>query len=450
MILKYAIKNLYRQVRHSLLIICVAFVLFLLFYKFIMNIKVDEAEIDRMYHTVEVTGIIKKREANYVRYQIPLDLVNQVIATGFIEHEVLDTKYYAFTFSPYGNVSLKRIDSEIIRVDSKNYIDLANQANIIGATDIENSSFMPKDLDISLAEGYDIEMFSKDLPICIVDKTFLEYYQLAYGDSIGIIGEFANEFYMYTDVSPEEITQKLSHGLVFTICGSYEYEKFSMNTGDPYMLGDEDFIVPARALLNNFDKYYLYDKPKSEFYLRGNCDFLLEPAVYKASFTIKNTKELNTFRQFLIDNGLSEDYTGDSEFMFVLNDDQLISSIRPLQSSLNFKKRMLGLIYFLICIISFFISILTTYRRLAYIAILRSLGTSRLHAFIQILLEHMILGGIGVAIAIIFIMILNIKNIAFPFLEIFLYYIIYLSGSIIALIFILRISTIKVLTKGQE
>jgi hypothetical protein len=254
MILKYAMKNLYRQRKHSLLMISVAFILFLLFYRFIINIKVDEEEISRLYKTVEVTGLIKQRETDFTRKPIPMELVDQLVDTGFIDKEALDTVYYAFTFSPYGNVPVKRIDN-------KNHIDLASQANIIGASDLKNCSLLPKGLNITLADGYDVKMFSENRPICIADSEFLKRNQLSYGDSIGILGEFANEFYIYNDVPPEKLTQELSKGLVFTICGSYEYNYMSKSFTDPYMLGDMDFIVPVRALLNNFDKYYFYNEP---------------------------------------------------------------------------------------------------------------------------------------------------------------------------------------------
>jgi hypothetical protein len=62
----------------------------------------------------------------------------------------------------------------------------------------------------------------------------------------------------------------------------------------------------------------------------------------------------------------------------------------------------------------------------------------------------MILGGMGVVFAIFSIALFNIKNVGFPAFEILLYYAIYLSGCIIALIIILRISTMKVLTLREE
>lgn len=442
MILKYVIKNLYRQLRHSFLMIGVVFILFLLFHRFIMNIKADEREIDHLYQTVEVTGSIKQRGASSINAQIPIELVNDIVNTGFIEDEVLDTMYYAFTFWQF-NV-------EAVRVNNRTYIDVSGQPNLIGITDIENSSMLPKGLDITFAEGYNSDMFSKDQSICIVSKRYMEGYQLSYGDTIGILGEFANEYTRYGETPAEEIAKKLSKGFVFKICGSYDYDRMLYGTSSSSMLDDGDFIVPARAVLDNFDKLYYYEEPNTDTYLKGSYDFIREPLVYKASFTFKNTRELDGFRHFLEEHGLTDTATENSEFMFILNDGKLINSIRPLQSSLSFKQSLLGLIYFLICIISFFLAFLSAYRRLGYIAILRSLGTSKLQAFMQILLENMILGGIGIIIAILFIIISNTQNINIPVLEIFLYYSVYLSGSIMALLYILKISTMKVLSKGEE
>jgi hypothetical protein len=442
MILKYVIKTLYRQLRHSLLMIGVAFILFLLFYRFIMNIKADETEIDRLYHTVEVTGSIKQRGASSINAQVPMELVNKIVNTGFIEHEVLDTMYYAFTF--------RRFNTTAVRFNNHTYIDVSNQPNLIGVSDLENSSLLPKGMDITFAKGYDAGMFSKDKPICIVSRRYMEDYQLSYGDSIGILGEFANEYTLYWDIPPEEIVKKLSKGYVYTICGSYECGTLSLGINTSYMLDEGDFIVPARTILDHFDKLYYYKETNIDLYLKGTYDFIRAPVVYRAAFAFRNTRELDIFRQFLIENDLTDTPTGESKFMFVLNDGQLINSIRPLQSSLSFKKSLLGLIYFLICIISFFLAFLSAHRRLGYIAILRSLGTSKLQTFLQILIEHMILGGIGVILAILIISLSNIKSITIPVLEIFLYYSIYLSGSIVALLYILKISTMKILTKVED
>jgi hypothetical protein len=205
-----------------------------------MNIKADETEIDRLYHTVEVTGSIKQKGASSFNAQIPMELVNKIVNTGFIEHENLDTMYYAFTFSPYFNVSATRINSNT-------YIDVSDQPNLIGVTDLDKSLMLPKGMDITFAEGYDAGIFSEDRPVCIVSRRYMNENQLSYGDSIGLLGEFANEYSLYYKVSPSEIVKKLSKGFAFTICGSYEYDTLSSGISTSYILDEGDFIVPARV-----------------------------------------------------------------------------------------------------------------------------------------------------------------------------------------------------------
>lgn len=443
MIIKYTLKNLYRQKRRSLLLLLVSIILFMLFYRFVINIKVDEAEINSLYDNVAVTGEIKCRESLHTWRSIPLELVNSIVDTGFIKNELLDTTYYAFVFAPYGNVSLTDIDGKL-------YIDLSAQAKVIGTTNLDQSTLLHKGLKITLANGYDMAMFSEDTPICIVDKMHLDSYNLSYGDTIGILGEYANEFYAYSNVAAEKMTKDLSKGLVYTICGSYEYDRILVESSNSFHLSGGDIIVPARSLLDNFDDYYYYDDTAWEIYHRGDLDMIKEPLVSKSSFVIKNTRQLSEFKEFLNERGLLENSTDASEFIFILNDDQLSNSIRPLQSSLNFKKNMLELIYFLICIISFFIALLSTYQRFSYIAILRSLGTSKPQVLFQMLLEHVLIGISGMAFVILFINQLTANNINLPILEILIYFAIYILGSTVALLIILRNSTIKILTKSDN
>ena len=164
-----------------------------------------------------------------------------------------------------------------------------------------------------------------------------------------------------------------------------------------------------------------------------------------ATFTLKNTENLDSFREYLDDQGYSE--VGKIKFdrrAVVIQDKNLEETINTLDNYIRLMDVLIPVMLILFGVIGFMVSYLLIRHRLNELAIMRSMGAGKAHVFSSFFIEQLILFTIGLLPVIIF-------GIVLP--EYFTYYktslgyyiISYIAGTAIALVVLGRTKLIDIL-----
>jgi len=172
---------------------------------------------------------------------------------------------------------------------------------------------------------------------------------------------------------------------------------------------------------------------------------LLPRNIRSATFTLKNTENLDYFREYLDKQGYSE--AGKIKSIrraVVIQDKNLEETIKTLDNFIRLMDILIPIMLIMFGLIGFIVSYLLIRHRLSELAIMSSMGTGKIHVFLSFFFEQVILFIIGLLPVIIF-------GIIFP--EYFNYYkgslgyylISYLAGSSIALLVLGRTKLIDIL-----
>ncbi|NLO08318.1 MAG: FtsX-like permease family protein [Clostridiales bacterium] len=156
--------------------------------------------------------------------------------------------------------------------------------------------------------------------------------------------------------------------------------------------------------------------------------------VRSATFRLKNTENLDSFREYLDSQGYSE--AGKikvNRHALVVQDKNLEETINTLDNYIRLMDILIPIMLILFGVIGFIVSYLLIRHRLNELAIMRSMGAERVHVFLSFFIEQLILFVIGMLPVLIF-------GIVFP--EYFIYYgvslgyyiISYLAGTAVALL----------------
>lgn len=436
MLIKQVLKTLYRSKLKSILVLLTSCMLFMVSYEFSHNIEEDKEKLKEMYEVIPVTGeLFSNSMANPL---IPLEQIDKLYATGFIKEESLETLYSAYEVYPQANLS-------IVFTDEGVFHNNLTQPKVLGVSDLEGSAYLPKGIKIEFQEGFAEEDFKTDIPLCLMPEWIIQEEGLNFGDIILLLGEYVPEYY---HVNPADGLEQYKKGIPFQLCGSYQ---IPLNEMGAFNTENIQFIVPARALLNNMDSYFVYEEPPIDLYYNRSYDIISEPVVYTAEFILQNTENLKEFRTYLIANNLLSNDKSRGKYTFRLDDAALESSTAPLIHGISFKENIVVLILILVSVISFLVVFIAVHKRIYDIALMRMAGLSKGKTFLYILCEHMILGATGVFLAFLLLG-LRYKTLKFYTDSAYMVFFLmnYIVGSGAAVLFILKMSTMKILLKRES
>lgn len=191
----------------------------------------------------------------------------------------------------------------------------------------------------------------------------------------------------------------------------------------------------------SYDHDYYIDReyPASPEQIAAKADYkvwneILPRNVRSATFTMKNTENMDSLREYLDVQGYSE--AGEikvNRHAVVIQDKNLEETIKTLDNYIRLMDILVPVMVILFGVIGFIVSYLLIRHRLHELAIMRSMGARKLHVFISFFMEQLILFLMGLLPVIIF-------GIVFP--EWFTYYgvslgyyvISYLAGTAVALV----------------
>jgi hypothetical protein len=198
---------------------------------------------------------------------------------------------------------------------------------------------------------------------------------------------------------------------------------------------------------NYFVDYYYTESPENieneDVYRLWNES--LARNVRSATFTLKNTQNLDSFREYLNTWGYSE--AGKIKFnrnAVVIQDKNLEETIKTLDNYIRLMDTLIPLMLILFGIIGFMVSYLLIRHRLNELAIMRSIGVGKTKVFLAFFIEQLILFIIGLLPVLIF-------GMVFP--TYFIYYrvslgyfvISYLAGTAVALLVLGRTKLLDIL-----
>lgn len=363
----YCLKHIIRNPIKSLLVVMISVLITGFTFLYFVNISQYKSNISEAYDTIEVRGEIIHRDNRKDRLFIPVDIIKDIMNTGFISEAYLEVQELLYYIKPLISIGESK--------DTTSYT--------FGTNNIRE--FMPVSsglISIKYGPEYDDSIFSTDERICIVNEELMERYKLNYGDEIIVSGSFGFE-----DINNLD-------GLSFIIGGSYSLKKTDLFYG----FSEKDIIVPLRALEDNIYQYLNYKSleysPNANYYFYS-----------KAKFVFKNTHRLDEFKNYLkeTDFGKPIDSLSNKKvagLSFLIRDNELNNTVNPLKKSLSFLEKMIPVFIFAICIVAFLSSLLILNVRKKEFAILRALGISRVSIVKSVVVEKTILCFAGIFIAI--------------------------------------------------
>lgn len=294
------------------------------------------------------------------------------------------------------------------------------------------------------APGFLNPDFRSEDNICLIPKSLYNQDSYSFGDSILLFGEYIPENY---HVDPHDGLEQFTKGIPFEIVGTYDVPNEISTT---FRAENIIYIVPARTILNNIHDYFIYDTPPKELYYKNMHEIISEAFTIRAEFTLKNTKQIGAFKNYLIQNKLLGTIQSDESYTFYVYDEYLTSSTVPLLNSIAYKENLQILIFLLVCVIHFFIAMLFCQKKAYDIALMRIMGTSKTQIFFYGLIEHFIIAMIGTILAFFVLMIsYNTYHILNDVITMTLYLASILMGSTIGILIIMKMNTIHILLQKE-
>lgn len=386
---RHIVRNIYRNGLKSFVIVITSFLLFLIISELGIHIKEEKERLSNMYEVIPVEGKIhiNSSSSNF----IPIEIIDGLKKTGFIEEEYLETLYHGYQIYPHGNLS-------IIFEGNKVYHNNIEQSKVLGVSDLSKSAYIAKDITYEFGPAYQNVNFSSDDMICLISKNMFELDNYEFGDIILLYGEYIPEHY---HTNPFDGIEQYKDGIPFQIVGTYELAKDSMNNMNNERI---EYIVPVRALVNHIEDYFSNKIIETDYYYNGIHEIIAEPMVLSAEFKLKNTSNLNQFRSYLYENNLMKEDNNKrkGDYSFHLYDETLLSSTLPLRNSISFKQSLTKIILIVVSGLNLFMALIVTNKRTYDIALMRMLGKSKRTSYYTVLIEYLLLNALGILFAFVF------------------------------------------------
>lgn len=172
---------------------------------------------------------------------------------------------------------------------------------------------------------------------------------------------------------------------------------------------------------------------------------LLSRNIRAVTFTLKNTNEINKFREYLEMKGYSQHgKRGDIRRVIIIQDKALIETVQSLENYIRLIDVIKPLMIGLFGIIGFVVSYLLIKHRISELAMMRSMGTRKSQVFFSFFIEQVILFLMG-QVPIVLYMVLFTDEILLYSLSLVYVFVLYLFGTTTALLIMNRAKILDIL-----
>lgn len=434
--LKFALVSIVRNSGRSLIVPLLTLILsiFLVFLSFLSNIQQEKRS--TVYDRIPVNAYMttyKNETRDIAGLNLQYDIYKlidpdythrMVWNQNLYEERMNDGEYTSFKALEERNNILNNSDffKEMNLYTAINYEYMGISVTRDGHKDEELTSF-PNVREHKDAFGYDwfIEAINKMPRLAYADD--LRYTPDFFGDTSAEV-EFLSG-YSYDSLKQTENIGMISRNLAnehginmgdnIRITAWIAYEKYAMcSVLDLKVVGIYEpswrtDVIYLPWIMSYDHKYYL-DSGYPEVFNENTEDSTdklwneyLPRNVRAATFTLKNTENLDYFREYLDTLGYSE--TGKINAIrkaIVIQDKSLEETIKTLDNYISLMDVLIPIMIIIFGIIGFMVSYLSIRHRLNELAIMRSMGARKTHVFLAFFIEQLILFVIGLLPVIIF------------------------------------------------
>ncbi len=396
---KAALRPLIRRKFRSLAVLVVSIVLVLFLNIYANAINQQRQNLDELYANIEVTAYIVDLNGNAEGLEINEKvIISPLENSGFIREGVYTQKIVG-VIGPWQ-------DEDIYEIA----YDTRNTSILLGSNDVSVLPQQPEFMD-----GYDETLFEMEEMVCIVGEDFIADHNLSLGDELQFT---ARDIKRYPIQSASD---------------------FSLATVSLKIVGV--YRSPVRPSL-----IYCPLAVASDI----NSGFGKPPIMNSASFILQNTKDLNRFRELLMDmnfvNQQAAPGSSSQGFSFIINDRVLKSATASVENYISFTNALYPVIYLLCAGIGFIVSYLLIRTRKPEFAIMRSLGASRAASFFTFHIEQGLLCLLGAALGLVSSTLFTGQ---YSLESGFGYVSFYLVGSGVAIMAMNRVNVIEILTARE-
>lgn len=407
--------NITRHKAKSLLTIVISLLITMFLLLYLAGLMSNMIEYKNLPQTLPVEGVVTNipgKWSNDIR--ISASKVEKLEKTGLIK----DVKKSTLLYFDH--------EERKLNPDEASWIDMRTQL-----AGVNTPEAVPEFKEAVYMEGYNSDVFLTDEQVCIVDEMYMEEMGLKLGEVYNITG-----YYKHYDDGKYIYEVRYVGELSAEIVGSFNINLTSVSGMQSQV------IMPIRYVR----EVYRENEP-----LREDKLFY---SVHSMSFTIENPLEINNFKEkvreigFVRRNPTSTAFDHDGKAL-VVYDETFIKTSEQLQKNISMMQVFAPIIFAIVAFIGFLVSYLLMHSRQNEFAIMRSLGTKKASVFVTLLAESFVLSFIGALVGVLIgILILNIAvYIAFIILAVFV--LLYMLGTLAALILLNRFSVMEILTKRE-
>jgi len=333
-----------RNKTKSIITVCICIFVFLLFDLYFNNIYINKIQLENLADIIpiycRVTNLNGSLETGLV---ISEDLVRNLQASPKVKDP-------AFTVRMVGGVGEFPLD------DWKQKLNLS----VVGANTVSAIAGLSQE-DIRVEEGA-ADFFTSTKPVCIINASIIEKYQLEIGDTITL-----NLFYQYYD-ERKELHYSPLELMPLEIVGAMEAVFSSTEQMPP------DVLLPFEVVRESFHRREIAFSADS------------------ASFYVADPLQLNAFKKEMKSLGfLNRTPTAEYSYQGIalsVRDTTFRTLASQLRQSIDTLQSIFPLICIIVIFIGYIVSFLLISSRQQEFALMRALGAGRRKCFLLFLIEQ--------------------------------------------------------------
>lgn len=474
--LKFALISLVRSPGRSLIIPAVSFILsaFIIYLGLLSGVQ--QEKLDTVYDRIPVTAYIttykdETREISGLNLQYDIykiidpeysyrleydwDMYEDLLENGpytavraYEEREMLlsESEFYdemqLYTAVHYEYMGIvKRIDGEVdetpdpvpnVRKHKGAYgfdwffSEINRMPKLAYADDLRYTPdfFSNYNPEVEFLEDYSYDSLRQREDTGVISQSLAEAYDIHMGDTIRITA------WMIVDESA------VCSVIDFQVIGIYTSQWRSETIYIPWINSYEHAYI--------VDNYYTDSKEDDVGYYSIWNEYIPR-RVGSATFTLKNTKELSAYRDYLENQGYSQmGRISSNRLAIVIQDKALEDTIQNLNNHIRLMETIKPIMLVLFGVIGFVISYLLIRHRIGELAIMRSMGSGKSNVFLSFFLEQLALFFVGLVPGVGYALLQPDKFLLYG--TSLVYFIIcYLFGSALALILMNRANMLGIL-----
>ena len=400
--LKYAVLSIVRGGARSLVVPLLAVSVVLFFGQLTSTYQRYQDQLNSIYNNTKIEGYYTDINGKQVGGQV-LDAydINNLFHTGLLSSLSLSISepYYYLGISKLADGT--ELDISPLYVPRNAFVLESLEATILRGPDLTATNdiytspefFYAKQINMTFLDGFDetvLSVPSDDINVnsCIIPFSLIEKYGLEPGDTLRVA---INDVFLSS-----EYRAKIFRHFDLRIVGSYEkqgtentiYTPLSLFFNTDLIWGDEQAAVGAP--LQTFS-LGLIISPEIK-------DELQSTVINSAAFTISDSHEIITLKDYLTEYGYSQVNRVSRVREFIILKDAVFNySVASVRQQIRYINTLYPFLYALVGIIALVVSYLLIISRKKEFATMRGLGATRLHAFFSFFYEQAVLCLLGTA-----------------------------------------------------